>query len=80
MWRCVLIIPALDRQRWVDLYEFEARLSYRKFHGGHSGLYIETLPQNKTTNQRKLKLKIKIPKVHWEHRVPILLRKVHDRK
>lgn len=79
-WSCMLLIPALDRQRWVDLYEFKARLIYRKFHGGHSGLYSETLSQNKTTNQRKLKLNIQIPKVHRDHTVPILFRKVHDRK
>ena len=80
MWQCELLFPALDRQRWVDLYEFKARLIYRKFHGGHARLYSETLPQNKTNKQRKPKPVIQIPNVHRDHRVPILTRKMHDRK
>lgn len=47
---CLYLIPALRRQRWSDLYEFDPCLVY--IVPGHTGLSSETLSLN------KLKIKI----------------------
>jgi hypothetical protein len=59
LWWQVLLIPALGRQRQVDLCELEASLVYKASQGHPGLLHKETLPhktkqkQNKNKNKKK---------------------------
>ena len=62
-WLHTPLIPALGKQRQVNLYELEANLVYKEFQDSQDG-YTEKQTNKQTNNQRVLYIK------HWASQQP----------